>query len=92
MNLKEEINRASPMVDRVNDAIRDNPLAAGLIGAGLAWMIFGTRGFATLGGLEAFGFVVHDRKKARRSAPGWMPRGCPSGGGATKGAVSRRGA
>lgn len=51
MNLKEEINRASPMVDRVNDAIRDNPLAAGLIGAGLAWMIFGTKGFATLGGL-----------------------------------------
>jgi hypothetical protein len=41
---------------------------------------------------EAFGFVVHDRKKARRSAPGWMPRGCPSGGGATKGAVSRRAA
>jgi hypothetical protein len=51
MNLKEEINRASPMVDRVNDAIRDNPLAAGLIGAGLAWMLFGTKGFATLGGL-----------------------------------------
>jgi hypothetical protein len=24
---------------------------------------------------EAFGFVVHDRKKARRSAPGWMPGG-----------------
>jgi hypothetical protein len=51
MNLKDEINRASPVVDRVNDAIRDNPLAAGLIGAGLAWMIFGTKGFATLGGL-----------------------------------------
>jgi hypothetical protein len=51
MSFKEEVNRASPMVDRVNDAIRDNPLAAGLIGAGLAWMIFGTRGFSTLGGL-----------------------------------------
>jgi hypothetical protein len=51
MNRKHEINRASPVVDRLNDAIRDNPLAAGLIGAGLAWMIFGTKGFAALGGL-----------------------------------------
>ena len=30
-----------PVVDRLNTAIRDNPLAAGLIGAGIAWMLFG---------------------------------------------------
>jgi hypothetical protein len=51
MNLKDDLRRASPMVDRLNDAIRDNPLAAGLIGAGVAWMIFGAKGFTTLGGL-----------------------------------------
>lgn len=38
------------MVDRINDAIRDNPLAAGLIGAGIAWMIFGMRGFGAIAG------------------------------------------
>jgi hypothetical protein len=41
MTMKEELDRAGPMVDRVNAAIRENPLAAGLIGAGIAWMLFG---------------------------------------------------
>ena len=40
MSFKEEVNRASPMVDRVNDAIRDNPLAAGLIGVGGAVLLY----------------------------------------------------
>jgi len=43
MNVREEIDRATPVVDRLNAAIRDNPLAAGLIGAGVAWMLFGGR-------------------------------------------------
>jgi hypothetical protein len=51
MNLKNEINRASPVVDRLNDAIRENPLAAGLIGAGLAWMLFGSKGIGAAAGL-----------------------------------------
>lgn len=51
MNLKNEINRAAPVVDRLNDAIRENPLAAGLIGAGLAWMLFGSRGIGAAAGL-----------------------------------------
>jgi hypothetical protein len=42
----------SGVVDRANDAIRDNPLAAGLIGLGIAWMIFGgAKGFGTVGAL-----------------------------------------
>ena len=51
MNIKDELNRASPIVDRLNDAIRDNPLAAGLIGAGLAWMVFGAKGLGAAAGL-----------------------------------------
>jgi hypothetical protein len=51
MNIRNEINRAAPMVDRLNDAIRDNPLAAGLIGAGLAWMLFGAKGLGAAAGL-----------------------------------------
>jgi hypothetical protein len=51
MTIKEEIDRAAPVLDRVNDAIRENPLAAGLIGAGVAWMLFGAKGFSTMGGL-----------------------------------------
>src|SRR6185503_18829089 len=51
MKTKEELNRASPIVDRLNDAIRDNPLAAGLIGAGLAGMVFGSKGLGAAAGL-----------------------------------------
>jgi hypothetical protein len=51
MSIKEEINRAAPMLDRVNDAIRDNPLAAGLIGAGVAWMLFGAKGLGAVGSI-----------------------------------------
>jgi hypothetical protein len=50
MNIRNEIDRASPMVDRLNDAIRENPLAAGLIGAGLVWMLFGSKGLGTVAG------------------------------------------
>ena len=46
MTIKDELNRAAPLVDRVNDAIRENPLAAGLIGAGVAWMLFSTKGIS----------------------------------------------
>lgn len=50
MNIKAELDRASPVVDRVNAAIRDNPLAAGLIGAGVAWMLIGSKGFGVMAG------------------------------------------
>ena len=51
MNLKDELDRAGPVVDRVNAAIRDNPLAAGLIGAGVAWMLMGgAKGFGAMAG------------------------------------------
>ena len=66
MSLQEQVNRAQPALDRVNDAIRDNPLAAGLIGAGLAWMLFGAKGFGVMGGvaLGAGGKVVSAAKSA----------------------------
>ncbi len=51
MIMKTEIDQQpGTVIDRINDAIRDNPLAAGFIGAGLAWMIFGTRGFGAIAG------------------------------------------
>ena len=52
MILKDEIDKAGPVVDRLNAAIRDNPLAAGLIGAGVAWMLFGgAKGFGVMAGV-----------------------------------------
>jgi hypothetical protein len=52
MTIREEIDRAGPVVDRLNAAIRDNPLAAGLIGAGVAWMLFGgTKGLGAAAGI-----------------------------------------
>ena len=41
MTIGKEIDRGGPVVDRINAAIRENPLAAGLITAGIAWMFFG---------------------------------------------------
>lgn len=41
MSLQNEMNRAQPIVDSLNAAIRENPLAAGLIGAGIAWIFMG---------------------------------------------------
>src|SRR6478672_2232458 len=51
MSMQDQIDRAGPIIDRVNSAIRDNPLAAGLIGAGVAWMLFGgAKGFNSVAG------------------------------------------
>ena len=41
---------AQPVVDRLNEAIRDNPLAAGLIGAGVAWILLGSKGLGAVAG------------------------------------------
>jgi hypothetical protein len=54
MIFKDELDRAGPIVDRVNAAIRDNPLAAGLIGASVAWMLMGgAKGFVVAGSAAA---------------------------------------
>jgi hypothetical protein len=51
MIFKDQLDRATPVVDRLNAAIRDNPLAAGLIGAGVAWMLMGgAKGFGVMAG------------------------------------------
>jgi hypothetical protein len=70
MTIREELDRAAPVIDRVNDAIRDNPLAAGLIGAGLAWMLFGAKGFGAMGGIAvgAGGKVASAAKSAGSAA------------------------
>jgi hypothetical protein len=50
MTIKDELGRAQPVIDQLNAAIRDNPLAAGLIGAGVAWMLFGSKGLGAMAG------------------------------------------
>ena len=40
---------AKAFVDSLNNAIRENPLAAGLVGIGTVWMIFGTGNAVRLG-------------------------------------------
>src|SRR3954453_176048 len=62
MIFKDQLDRATPVVDRVNAAIRDNPLAAGLIGAGVAWML--------MGGARGFGVVAGATKDAAMGAAG----------------------
>jgi hypothetical protein len=51
MTIKDEFDHKASALDRANEAIRDNPLAAGLIGAGIAWMLFGAKGFGVMGGV-----------------------------------------
>jgi hypothetical protein len=58
--MQDEIDQAGPIIDRMNSAIRENPLAAGLIGAGLAWML--------LGGAKGFGAVAGAAKGAAGKA------------------------
>ena len=41
MSMDVSTGRAAGLVNDLNGAIRDNPLAAGLIGMGVAWMLFG---------------------------------------------------
>lgn len=49
MNHSERMHGKRSMVDGLNDAIRDNPLGAGLIGAGVLWMLFGSRRMTSMG-------------------------------------------
>ena len=62
MIFEDELDRAAPVVDRLNAAIRDNPLAAGLIGAGVAWML--------MGGAKGFGVMAGAAKDAAKGAAG----------------------
>jgi hypothetical protein len=41
MNTQEFKSQGSALLDDVNAAVRDNPVAAGLIGLGAAWFLFG---------------------------------------------------
>ena len=41
MSMVREGGRTGELINGLNAAIRENPLAAGLIGAGVAWMLFG---------------------------------------------------
>ena len=77
MIFKDELDRAGPVVDRLNAAIRDNPLAAGLIGAGLAWML--------MGGAKGFGVMAG----AARDAVGMAGSAAATAGGAVAGGVTK---
>ena len=49
---------AESFVDRLTAAVRDNPLAAGLIGAGVAWMLLGgNKGLGKAAGLVSAAVV-----------------------------------
>lgn len=77
MIFKDELDRAGPVVDRLNAAIRDNPLAAGLIGAGLAWML--------MGGAKGFGAMAG----AAKDAAGMAGSAAATAGGAVAGGVTK---
>ncbi len=66
--MTDELTRARPVIDGLNQAIRENPLAAGLIGAGVAWMLLGAKGFGTVAG--AVGGAATKAASATASAGG----------------------
>jgi hypothetical protein len=83
-------DRQGPLVDRLNAAIRDNPLAASFIGAGLAWMLFGgAKGFSKAAGLAA---TVGGAAKSTASDLGDALAGGVTKAGTTVGAAVRRNA
>ena len=82
MIFKDELDRAGPVVDRLNAAIRENPLAAGLIGAGVAWMLMGgAKGFGVMAG--ATKSVAGVAGSAAQTAGGTMASGITKAGAAT---------
>jgi hypothetical protein len=83
MIFKDELDRAAPVVDRLNDAIRDNPLAAGLIGAGLAWML--------MGGAKGFGVIAGAANSAARGAAGVAASAATSAGSAVASGLTQAG-
>jgi hypothetical protein len=70
------------LVDTVNEAIRENPLAAGLIGAGVCWMLFGKVKPPALGGIA----------DAMKSAASSVGAAASAGGQSVAAAASRAGA
>lgn len=84
-------DRAAPLVDRVNAAIRENPLAAGLIGAGIAWMLFGgAKGFGVMAGAVkgAAGKAGAAATKAGNSVAAGLAQAGSSAGAGLKHAVA----
>src|SRR5215213_2443958 len=79
MIFKKELDRAGPVVDRLNAAIRDNPLAASLIGAGIAWML--------MGGAKGFGVMAG----AAKGAAGMAGSAAASAGSAVASSVTKAG-
>src|SRR4051812_46429475 len=91
MIFKDELDRAGPVVDRLNAAIRDNPLAAGLIGAGLAWMLMGgAKGFGAVAGAAkgAAGPAGSAAASAGSTIADGLTKAGASGGEALKSAAS----
>ena len=70
MSLETRNGREDGLVDTLNNAIRDNPLAAGLIGAGVCWMLFSKVKPPALGGITEAVKSAADSVGAAASAGG----------------------
>jgi hypothetical protein len=70
--MRDELSRSGGLVDGLNAAIRENPLAAGLIGAGVAWML--------LGGAKGIGAVAGTVGSAAATAGGAVLAGVGEAG------------
>jgi hypothetical protein len=78
-------------VDDLNGAVRDNPVAAGLIGAGLLWMLFGgARISGAAGALPGAARRVADAVGAAAQATGSAVGDAVAGTGARVGAAARQ--
>lgn len=87
MSVQTELNRAQPMLDGLNAAIRENPLAAGLIGAGIAWILMGgTKGFSAVAG-AAKGAAVLSGSAAAAAGASVASAGAKAGSGILRAAT-----
>lgn len=87
MSLQTELNRAQPMLDGLNAAIRENPLAAGLIGAGIAWILMGgTKGISAVAG-AAKGAAVMSGSAAAAAGASVASAGAKAGSGILRAAT-----
>lgn len=64
--------RSAQFLDNLNSTVRENPVAAGLIGLGLAWMIFGESKSVVRGTRAAAGAAKETMGAAADAATGMM--------------------
>jgi hypothetical protein len=68
MNEHERVTQVRPMLDTLNNAARENPVAAALIGGGIAWMLMGgTKGLALATGIATAGIASASEPTSKRA-------------------------